>query len=206
MTNTNEQEVWKICPEYPWIEASNLGRVRTRDRYVSNGKNSKRLVKGHVLKQWLSNSGYMYVQFGVDGKLFHLFVHRIVAITFIPNPDDLPEVNHIDNDPTNNRLKNLEWCTSSYNRQYVEKYGKALGRPVIAVNLETCEVLWFESQSEAARQLGINGSHITDVVRGKLNKTHGFWFCNADENAVENVRARFGADIAREVEKMMNCN
>lgn len=118
MKNT-EEEVWRTCPEFPFIQASNLGRVRTVDRYVINGRNgSKRLVKGHILKQYLNPNGYMYVHLTVKGKQVNLYVHRVIASTFIPNPDNLPEVNHKDNDRTNNSVNNLEWCTRQYNQDY----------------------------------------------------------------------------------------
>lgn len=207
VNEVREQEVWKTYSDYPWIEVSNLGRVRTKDRYVRNGKNSKRLIKRQVLKQWDNGRGYLRVRFCVNSKQINLYVHRMVAVCFILNPNNYLEVNHKDNNPTNNRWDNLEWCTREYNIAYKEKYGvsaaEALGRPVIAVNRETFEVFWFESQREAARQLDIDQRQITRVVNGKRNKTHGFWFCNADENAVENTRAKFGDKVAEKVEKLM---
>lgn len=75
---------------------------------------------------------------------------------------------------------------------------------VIAINLETFTVLRFESQAEAERQLGVNHGHINEVVKGKRNKTGGYWFCYADENAVENTREKFGDDAAENVKKLIN--
>lgn len=209
MANT-EQEIWQKYPDYPFIQASNLGRVKTVDRWVPNGENSKRLVKGRILKQYDDGHGYMFVHFYVNGKTVNLKVHRIVAICFIPNPDNLPEVNHIDCDRTNNRLENLEWCTHQENIAYRDKLGHFVnnnpGRPIFAVNLETSKVLWFESQREAARQLGVNLGHLNSVAKGKLNKTGGHWFCYADENAVGKMRTKFGDKVAEKVEKLMNAN
>ena len=74
---------------------------------------------------------------------------------------------------------------------------------VIAINLDTFEVFWFESQKEAACQIGINHSHITQVIKGERHKAGGYWFTRADENAVEKTRAKFGDEIASEVEKLM---
>lgn len=210
MTNT-EQAIWKPYPEIPFIEANQFGEIRTKDRYVLNGKNSKRLVKGHVLKQYLLPNGYVQVTPRINGKTVHLSVHRVVIASHLPNPDNLPEVNHIDNDPTNNRLDNLEYCTREYNNAYREKYGtsakeytKVLRHPVIAIDPDNSETFWFESQHEASRQLDVNVTHVSDVVNGKYNQTGGFWFCNADENAVEKTRVKFGDDIANKVEKLMN--
>lgn len=131
----------------------------------------------------------------------------MVATCFIPNPNNHPEVNHIDNDRTNNKVSNLEWCTSQYNSDYKKNFGtsatETLGKPVFAVNLETEKILRFKSQSEAARRLGVHRGDISMVVKGKLNQAGGYWFCNADENAVEKVRSKFGNKVAREVEKLM---
>ena len=118
----NDEEVWKTYPDVPFIEASNLGRIRTKDRVVTRSNGRKYYVKGRVLKQQINNMGYMYVAFGVNGKHVHLLVHRIVATCFLLNPNNLPEVNHIDNDPTNNCASNLEWCTSKYNSDYKKKF------------------------------------------------------------------------------------
>lgn len=223
----------------------------------------------------------MYVVFRVNGKTINLRVHRVIVGSHLPNPDNLPEVNHIDCDPTNNRLDNLEWCTHQENIAYCVKLGHWVnnnpGHPMFAVDLETGKVLKFESQSEASHQLGISlgdiwkvlkgkknqaggylftedkneiteekiqkvkakmhflggviaintetfevfyfefqheaacklGVHrgnIYKVLKGKRNTTGGYWFCYADEKAVENSRARFGDEVANKVEKLMNKN
>ncbi len=125
MANTTRKQVsiWKTYPDYPFIEANQFGEVRIKDRYITYKDGRKRLYKGHVLKQYLNKNGYMQVVFSVDKKQVNLYVHRIIATCFIPNSDNLPEVNHIDCDRTNNNLNNLEWCTHEYNNQYREKYG-----------------------------------------------------------------------------------
>ena len=74
---------------------------------------------------------------------------------------------------------------------------------MFAVNLKTGKVLYFESQSEAARQLGARQGHINEVVKGKRDKTGGYWFTNADSTAVEKTRAKFGDKIAEKVEKLI---
>lgn len=211
MTNTEEQEIWKTYPEYPFIQASNLGRVRTVDRVITRSNGRKQFVKGKVLRQHYDRYGYLYVRINMNGKRFCRKVHRIIASSFIPNPNNYPEVNHIDNNRTNNVVSNLEWCTTQYNTAYKEKYGvpakestKILRKPVIAVDLNSFKVLWFESQSEAERQLGFDSSNITRVIKERYKKTHGYWFTYADENAVEKIRAKFDDDIAEKVEKLIN--
>lgn len=207
MTDTKQKEVWKTYPEYPFIEVSNLGGVRTKDRVVTYKDGRKKFVKGRILKQQSDKKGYMYVGFSVKCKPVRLKVHRIVAICFIPNPDSLPEVNHKDNNRTNNAVSNLEWCTSKYNNDYKRNFGtsqaEVQGRPVMAINPETSEVFWFESQSEAARQLNVIQANISAIVKDKRHKTHGFWFCNADENAVAKTRIKFGDKFACKVEELI---
>lgn len=278
MIDTKQEEIWRIYPEFNFIEVSNLGRVRSKDRYVPSKNGGKRLAKGHLLKQYQERGGYMRVKFKVNGETRSILVHRAVAICYIPNPDNLPEVNHIDNNRTNNTTSNLEWCTRQYNQDYKKNFGTSpaqlFGCPVFAVNLkngkvlrfetqseaarqlgipssninrvikgetntaggywftedeseiteekiqeirdkmyflggviavkpETGEVLWFESQHEAGRQLGFDYRNINNVVKGKQNTAHDYYFCYADENAVEKTRKKFGDEVANKVEELM---
>lgn len=75
---------------------------------------------------------------------------------------------------------------------------------MIAINLDTSEVFWFESQREAARQLGVDARSLGYVIKGKRNQTHRYYFCNADSTAVEKVGAKFGDEVADKVKKLMN--
>jgi len=200
-------ESWKLHPEFCFIEVSTLGNVRTLDRVVPCGKGTQ-FVKGRVLKQQCDKNGYLRVHFRGNGKNFFRLVHRLVAQTFIPNPDNLPEVNHKDCNPTNNNVSNLEWITRKGNNQYRNKYGvsykeAARKKPVCAINLDTLEVYRFPSQMEASHVLGANVGHINNVILGKRNHTHGYWFTNADNKAVEATRVKLGNSMARKVEELM---
>ena len=175
-------EVWRPYREFPFVEGSTLGNVRTTDRYI-NTKNGNRLIKGRILKQWYSRTGYLLVTFRVNGKLIRKQVHRIIAGCFLPNPDNLPQVNHKNCVRDDNVVTNLEWCSASYNSQYREKYGKATGRPVIAVNIKTLKVLRFSSRAAAAHSLGVYSTSVSAVIRGKLKQTGGFWFTE-DESKI----------------------
>lgn len=183
-----ETEFWRVHPEYAGIEVSTLGRVRTLDKVVSNGKGT-RLAKGRVLNPFVINSGYMSVHIIIDGKKINKLVHRLVAQTFIPNHDSLKEVNHKDCDRTNNNVDNLEWCSRSYNIQYREKFGEALGHPIFAINLDTNEVMHFNSQTEASRVLGLDRPSINMVIKGKYKQTGGYWFVSDDGHAVDIVKS-----------------
>lgn len=82
-----------------------------------------RRKKGGYLKPWLIGNGYEMVMLYKDNKPKKFLVHRLMAQTFIPNPNDLPEVNHIDGNRLNNRPENLEWVTSKQNKQHAHKLG-----------------------------------------------------------------------------------
>jgi len=187
-----ETEIWRVHPEYTGIEVSTLGRVRSLDKMVWNGSGTW-LMKGRILKQ-CNDRGYLHVSVPVDEKWTTKRVHRLVAQTFIPNLDSLAEVNHKDNDRTNNDVSNLEWCSHSYNMKYREKYGKSSaevsGCPVYAVNIDTLEISKFESQREAGRELGINQANITKVIKGKYKQAKGFWFVNDDGHAMDIVKSK----------------
>ena len=184
-----EQEIWRTYPKYPFIEANQFGEVRTKDRYVMRKNGIKYHVKGHILKQYVNERGYLFVHFNANGKQVNLKVHRIIATCFIPNPDNLPQVNHKDNNPKNNTVSNLEWCTSQYNSDYKKNFGTSpaelFGTPVFAVNLKTGKVFYFESQCEASRQLGVSQGHIGDVINSRLNQAGGYWFTEDESEITE---------------------
>jgi len=182
----SESEIWRSLPGTPGVEVSTLGNVRTLDRVVSS-ENRTRFTKGKILKQYDTTDGYLQVSIPVDGKWTSKKIHRLIAQTFIPNPKSLPEINHKDNNPLNNNVSNLEWCTREYNVAYREKYGTpakeaASKSPVYAVNLKTQETLWFESQMEAGRSLGIAKQNISAVLKGKRKTTGGYWFLKEIEH------------------------
>lgn len=131
-----QQEIWKdiiiekngVIYDYTGLyQVSNFGRVATL--------NYKRTGMKKILKSQPNKKGYMMVRLTKDMKYVTLYVHRIVATMFIPNPDNLPVVNHLDENPGNNHVSNLEWCTQKHNVKYsdnlhpgerAEKVGNAL--------------------------------------------------------------------------------
>lgn len=182
-----QTEIWEALPSVTGVEVSTFGRVRILDRVVPCG-NGTRFIKGRVLKQFDNSKGYLQVNIKVDGKWTRKTVHRLVAQTFIPNPNGFPMINHKDSDRTNNNVDNLEWCTAKYNSQYQEKYGKAKSKPVLALNLATLEVSQFKSQSEAGQALGANVGNINSVIKGRIKQTSGFWFVNDDNKAADAIK------------------
>lgn len=114
------EEIWKPVKDFEgYYEVSNLGRVRSVDRIVYDTvRKCNRLLKGKVLTIRDNGHGYKGVMFCKEHKIYNKYVHRMVAETFIPNPNNLPCINHKDEDKSNNAASNLEWCTYLYNTTY----------------------------------------------------------------------------------------
>lgn len=190
----NEKEIWKSHPEYTETEVSTLGRVRTLDRVVPCGGNRTRFTKGRVLKQHEDKYGYLKTSIPINGKWVTKLVHRLVAQTFLPNPDNLPQVNHKNCIRTNNNVENLEWCDNSYNQKYREKHGisrtEATGHPLFSINLDTLKVSRFGSQHEAGRTLGVSQGNINKVIKGNRNHAGGYWFAKDDDNADDAIKRK----------------
>lgn len=116
------KEYWKDIKDYEGLyQISNLGRVKSLSRYVytSNPKfKGYRCTKEKILKSGKTKKGYLIVVLRKNNKSKSMYVHRLVATAFIYNPNNLPEVNHKDENPLNNNVTNLEWCTHKYNGNY----------------------------------------------------------------------------------------
>lgn len=170
------EEIWKAIPGYEGIyEASNCGRIRSVDR-VSVGRWGHNKRRSHILTQTKCHGEYRQVRFSIDGIKSQPLVHRLVAQTFIPNPHNLPQVNHKDGDAANNHVDNLEWCTASQNCIH---RGRVLGKwvghqkqPVRCIN----NGIVYESSHHAAKALGVRQGSVFLICQKKMRQTHGFSF------------------------------
>ena len=112
-------EIWKdVIGFEDAFQVSNLGRIKRKafNFNIFNGVNSFR--KAHIVKPQLRVGGYYHVSLSYKGKVYTKLIHRLVAMAFIPNPCNLPRVNHKDENPSNNCIDNLEWCDQKYNSNY----------------------------------------------------------------------------------------
>jgi hypothetical protein len=113
------KEIWKDIENYERrYQISSLGRVKSLDRIIGN-----RYVYGKELKLIPDRYGYFKVNLSDCGIVRGINVHRVVAETFIPNPENLPQINHINGVKTDNRVENLEWCTSEHNLKHAFSTG-----------------------------------------------------------------------------------
>lgn len=160
------KEVWKDIKGYDNYEVSTEGQVRNKKT-------------GLILKPRVNRGGYLSVVLYSNGKAISKYIHRLVAEAFIPNPENKPEVNHIDEDKTNNRVENLNWMTGKENINYGTRTERTQ-IPIYALYPDDTDE-YFPSTHAAARELGLWQAHIVDVLKGRFKTTGGLRFEYAEE-------------------------
>lgn len=169
-------EQWKDVENFEGIyQVSNMGRVRSCDHIVKNGKGNK-FVKGKILKPNKNSHGYLSIKTSKKYGSKHLAVHRLVAKAFISNPHNFREVNHKDEVKDNNIVTNLEWCNHSYNALYGTCQERLIKYKQKRINMKDKNsgkvITSFVSMKNASEKLGICRSQISAVCRG-IRKTAG---------------------------------
>jgi hypothetical protein len=163
------EEVWKDIPNYngEW-QASNYGNIRK---------------DGKLLKKTVTPQGYEIV--GIGRKPYHkiMLVHRLVAMTFIENPNGYPQINHKDENKSNNNVDNLEWCTQKYNINYGTRTAKTY-KPVVAVALNG-EIEYYNSITEASKMMDRTKSAIVIALKRERPCCKRKWYY-ADQFIVPN--------------------
>lgn len=188
--NKEDTEEWKDIPGYENLyKISSNGIVKSYDKIVRTGKyNQKRKILGRILKFTLTRGGYYTVGLTKDRKQKFYFVHRLVAITFVDNPNNYPIINHRNAIRTDNRVSNLEWCTYSYNTLYsFRKMGRKatnkgergakspLSKEIHQIDLQTgCIIETYIGTYDASARTNINRYDIIRCANGKAKSAGGF--------------------------------
>ena len=162
------KEIWRNVVNYEGLYmVSNLGNVKS----LGNGNaRNPNWQKERILKATKDIKGYLRVDLYKDGKKKHYKVHRLVATAFLPNPDNLPQVNHKDEDKTNNRVDNLEFCSAKYNSNFgtrIQRVSEKNRKQILCI--ETNKI--YQSSKQIERELGYPHQSISKVCTGK-RKTH----------------------------------
>lgn len=174
-----KKEIWKDIKGYEGLyQVSNLGRVRSLDRVVVDKNGRKLHYSGKIMTQNKTVDGYPNISLGTYDNKKTITIHRLVAEAFIPNPLNLPQVNHKDEDITNNVWTNLEWCDNGYNVNYGtgnqrRRINTPKNKKIIQLTLNGDFVAEWQSLREAERH-GFNHGNISQCLTGRRGAYKGF--------------------------------
>ena len=169
------KEIWKDIPGYKGYQISNFGNVRSLPRNTNNQYNKGLIKKPNI------HHGYCRMQLISDGVKKWFFVHRLVAEEFIPNPNNLPQVNHIDGNKQNNNVNNLEWCSSQENINHALKNNLFKATRVIQYDKQRNYIKTWDSIIKASRTLNIHKNGIQDCCKGRKKTAGGYIWRYADK-------------------------
>jgi hypothetical protein len=180
MNNSSASEEWKPIVGYEGLyEVSSMGRVKSLKRTITTKDGRTREVEEKLLAQGLSG-GYLYVTLSDHGKWRAFPVHRLVATAFIPNPENLRDVNHKDEVKTNNSVDNLEWMSHKDNLNYgtyKERMSLAVSKPVSQIDKKTGVIIAiYPGQKKAGEETGVNSSCISAACLGKRKSAGGYYW------------------------------
>lgn len=166
-------EIWRPIPTLDGYKASSLGRIKAASKPVVL-KGGVVMSNERILKQQSTYQGYLSVIINGSPR----FVHRLVALAFIPNPGSLPCVNHKDENKANPKLENLEWCDIQYNTNYgtaPERRARKRGRPVLQFTVDGDLVAEYYSMGVAAKSIGVKSAgNICMCCKGQRPVAYGY--------------------------------
>ena len=182
------KEIYKDVKGYEGLyQVSNLGNIKGLKRQIQVYKNRYRTVPEKIMTKEIDTSGYLVCNLSINGIRRKKKIHRLVAIAFIPNPQNKPQINHKDGVKSNNKVTNLEWCTSKENMNHAVKSGlkKAtwlgkggpdhfLSKQVEKYDLNMNYICDYPSVTIAAKKMGIHAGNISKAARGIKKTCSGF--------------------------------
>lgn len=167
------EEIWKDVVGYEGLyKVSNLGRVKSLKGYHR---------KDCILKLRNNLYGYLTVGLSKHNKSKRIKVHRLVAETFIPNPQNYEQVNHIDGNKLNNNVLNLEWCNRSYNMKHAYDNNLLSCVPINQYDKEGNFIKTWKGAKYVTEELGIWNSNIVKCCQGERNSAGGYKWRYADD-------------------------
>lgn len=189
------EEIWKGIKDYEGIyQCSNTGKIRTLDRIVTEKNGKTQFRRGQEIKLRLNKNGYLQFALNKNANRRMVYVHVIIAQTFLSNPDNLKTVNHKDGNKTNNNINNLEWCSYSENNKHsysilnrsIADEG-AIPKPTYIINTENNICSYYPSITAATYGIGLSHTQINRYVHsGK--KWKGIYIITTDSNkCVEDI-------------------
>lgn len=189
------EEIWKDIEGYEGIyRVSSYGRVLSVN-YGPKGKFGLNTPMSKVLRPSVATTGYLTVELYKGKSRKRVYVHRLVASAFIPNPVGKPEINHVDGNKQNNNVTNLEWVTTSENTRHainnnlrfvnpaIGKYGKdnPNSKPVAQCDMDGNVIRIWDSREEAAKHFNTKRGSICNCANGRKKSLRGYTWKNLDE-------------------------
>jgi hypothetical protein len=184
-------EIWKEIKEYEGMyEISNLGRVKSLSRVIYNRWGTT-ISREKILIPSIDNNGYAHTSLTKNKKKKTFPIHRLVAINFISNPHNLPEVNHKKEfEKSNNCIENLEWCTHEYNTNYGtrnERHHTSLRKPIYQLDKNNNLIKRWDYIKQVTQELKFDSSSITKCCKGKSKTYKGFKWSYVDESEINGI-------------------
>lgn len=204
-------EYWVAVPGFEGLyEISNHSNIRSLDRITVSSKGVNRKFKGITRARTLYNNGYYAARICKNGTVKTAFIHRLMAEIFIPNPENKPQVNHINGVKTDNRIENLEWVTCQENIQHAYDTGLTIlptgsdhhhAKPVLQFDKSYNLIKRYCSVTEAGKELGILRRGIYGVCSGDFKSAGGFiWKYEEDLTAYEIFQLKTFGNIIPETD------